>query len=332
MKKLFFFVLTFFMAASCLTQNSSSNKIVGIVYQKNAANTKKPIPAGASVFIPGVGSSTTDDNGYYSINLAQCSACTPGETLKIYVNSSIGYAERDYVIPTNPALKPFDIEVTENKKLALNGIVKDKQTGKFIKGIKVTVVIQNYETTLPSTITDDNGVFQLIIRKEGVLNIQAIQIIFSDVDNGKYKDLEKTVFINQYEPVKVEMEECSDCGSKQNLKVNAHVKSDINVEEGDLVIIKADGVIKVGEWVGTSGPEGLQNGVLGVSLSSYNIFPNWNHAALYYRFGEKDDWKYYDEKKNKYVVQTKGYIEFGINDKNLSDNSGAYNVEVIVRK
>lgn len=312
----------------------SQHKIVGIIYEKSLSGSKKPIPRGASVFIPGVSSSTTDDKGYYSLDLSQCKECKAGTAVKIYVNSKIGYAEKEFVIPFNPALKPFDIEIQENGKLILNGAVRDKKTGKLLKGIKVNVLIQN-GPTVPAVITNENGVFQVIIRMDGVTNMQAIQLFFLDEDNSKYKDMEKVVFINQYEPVKVEMEECTDCGARFNLDININIRSNIKVEPGDEVIIRASGIIKVGTWVGTSGPGGIEGnkGVLGVSLSDYNYFPNWNHGALVYRFGENDDWKYYDNKKeNRYSVQTSGYIEFRINDKQQSDNSGAYQVEVIVKK
>lgn len=90
----------------------------------------------------------------------------------------------------------------------------------------------------------------------------------------------------------------------------------------------------MGEFVGTSGPSGVKGnrGVLGLSLSGYNHFPNWNHAALIYRIGN-GDWRYYDEqKKNDLYAQENGYLEFGVNDKILNDNIGSYNVDVTLRK
>lgn len=333
MKRYLLSALTIICFNGIVWPQGGHKKIVGIVYEENSSGGgKKPVPAGASIFIPGVASSTTDNNGYYSLDISKCMACKTGELIKIYVNSKIGYAERDYTIPINPDLKPFDIGIVENKKLALNGVVKDAKTGKFLKGIKVTVVIQNMETIIPSVITNENGVFQIIIRKEGILNMQAIQLFFSDADQSKYKDTEKIVFINQYAPVIVGMDECIDCGAKYTLKVNTYVKTSMKIEAGDLVIIKATGTMNVGALVGTSGPEGLRSGVMGVSLSGYNYFPDWNHAVLFYRFGENDEWKHYDDGENKYLIQYSGFIEFGINDKQEMDNSGAYQVEVIIRK
>lgn len=308
-----------------------TKKIVGIVYEISDTDAKKPVPAGAHVFIPGIGSSTTDTKGYYSIDIAQCASCTPGTTLMIYANTAIGYGEKEYIVPTNPALKPFDIGIKENSKLALTGVVRDKKSGKPIEGIKISVVIQNSAKISPA-ITDKEGIFNMMIRKEGISNMQALQLFIMD-EKGRYKDLEKVIYINQYEPVKIELEPCTDCGNIYHYKIDSNIKLNIKIEAGDEVIIKASGSITVGPLVGNSGPEGIRNGVLGLSLSGYNYFPEWNHAALLYRLGDKDEWKCYSNStENKYIAQTTGFIEFAINDRYADDNSGAYDVELIVRK
>lgn len=197
--------ILFFILSCCkilLISQNSSQKIVGVVYKTASNNNKEIFKAGeAIVFIPGVSSTTTDDKGYYSLDISQCQECKAGISVKIYVNSKIGYAEKEYVIPSNSALKPFNIEIQENGKLILNGAVRDKDTGKFLKGIKVNGLIQN-GPTLPTVITDENGIFQMIIRMDGVTSMQAIQLFFLD-ENVKYQDTEKVVFINQYEPIKI---------------------------------------------------------------------------------------------------------------------------------
>jgi hypothetical protein len=315
----------------CVKMECQTRKIVGIVYEINDANTKKPVPPGAQVFIPGIGSATTDSKGYYSIDISQCASCTTGTTLMIYANSIVGYGEKEYIIPINPALKPFDIGIKENSKLALTGVIKDKKTGKSVKGVKVSVLIQN-TTKIAPVKTDEEGFFYLMIRKDGISNMQAIQLIITD-EQGRYKDIEKAVFINQYEPIKIELEPCTNCGSIYRYKIDSNIKLNIKIEAGDEIMIKATGSIKVGPLVGNSGPEGIRNGVLGFSLSDYNYFPEWNHAALLYRFGEKDEWKCYsNNSENKYIAQAAGYLEFAVNDSYQDDNSGAYEVELIIRK
>ena len=313
------------LAADCVSQ-----EIYGFV-----KSSYDSLLSDASVFAANIGEDITDKKGRYSIDLSNCSYCKPGTTVTLNVNSSFGYTQKEYTIPSSSSVKPFDIVVPRNSKLILTGKVKDKSTGKFIQGIKVTPIITGYEIDIPSTVTDDRGIFQFIINKSGIGSNQAIELTFIDVDNSKYRDEEKVVFTNQIKPITIELEECTDCGSRTNLHVNDFIKSKIWVEAGDIVIIRAGGVMKVGNFVGSSGPEGLPNnrGVLGMSLSGYNYFKNWNHAVLVYRIGENSPWTYYrDNKENRLLVQHSGYIEFGVNDNNLSDNSGAYSVEVIVKK
>lgn len=321
---------TLILMSLILTFNSQAQEIYGFIKTSDGE-----LLGNASVFASNIDEDITESNGRYSINLSNCHSCQPGTTVTIYVNSSHGYTTVDYTLPSTSSVRPFDIVIPRNSKLLLTGKVKDKLTGKFIEGIKVTPIITNYDIEIPSIITDDRGVFRFVINKSGIGSSQAIELTFIDVDKGKYRDKEEVVFTNQMRPITVELEECTNCGSRNILKVNTFEKSSILVEAGDIVIIRASGLIKVGSFVGTSGPEGLPNnrGVLGMSLSSYNYFKNWSHAVLVYRIGTNSEWMFYDERKeNKLLAQQSGYMEFSINDNNQSDNYGAYNVEVIVKK
>lgn len=321
---------TLIVISLILAFNSQAQEIYGFVKSANG-----DLLSDATVFASNIDETKTDKNGRYSINLSNCKDCKPGRMITLYVNSTYGYIQKDYTIPSGSAIRPFDIIVPRNSKLLLTGKVKDKVTGKFIQGIKVTPLIVGYEIDIPSTITDDRGIFKFVINKSGIGSNQAIELTFIDVDNNKYGDGEKIVFTNQMKPITIELEECKDCGSRSMIKVNTTMKSSILVEAGDIVIIRASGIMEVGGFVGSSGPEGLPNnrGVLGMSLSGYNYFKSWNHAVLIYRIGTNGEWMFYDERKeNKFLAQQSGYIEFGINDKQQSDNSGAYDVEVIVKK
>jgi hypothetical protein len=333
---LFFLVIVAFFSVKGIAQSKLS-KIVGTVYEVNSLGGKKIVPKGTSVFIPGIATSTTDDDGYYSLNLSECKTCTTGNQLKISVNSAAGYTEVEYTISNDLSTKPFNIEIKQNVKLLLTGIVKSKKSGAFLKGIRVTAVAPFLEKgNNLFSITDSDGVFQIVLRKEGIANLQAVTLAFTDVESAIYKSVEKVVYINQYAPITVEMEECDGCGlSYYKFSVNERMKTGVYVEKGDLVTIKAEGTIRVGRFVGTSGPAGIMGnkGVWGLTLADFNLFPDWNHAALVYRFGEQDEWKPYDDKsENTYTAQINGYLEFCINDKKLSDNSGEYRVQVLVKK
>ncbi|MEO0779700.1 MAG: hypothetical protein AAF146_24275, partial [Bacteroidota bacterium] len=205
----------------------------------------------------------------------------------------------------------------------------------FLSGIKVTILINGYEFDIPSTTTDDRGIFKMILNKSGIGDETAIQLTFIDVGHNRYGDYSEKVFVKDRGAIAIELEECSYCGSRDSLRIDGYYRSDIAVEPGDLVIIRAGGVIRVGSFVGVSGPGGLPNnrGVFGLSLASYNNFPNWNHAVLVYRFNDYEDWRFYQpDKENKFLVQEAGKLEFWINDRILEDNEGVYEVEVIVKR
>lgn len=307
----------------------------GQLIQGIIQSSSGPIPH-ADVFIMDVGQSTTDDQGKFSISLRNCSYCQPGKEITIFVNSDYGSTKHNYTITSQPVSRPVIIDVERNNILLLMGKVEDEVTGKLLKGIKVTPLIMEIGIEIESTITDDRGFFKFIINKSGIGNTQAIELLLQDVKNHKYKDLTKVVLITQRAPLDIEMKECgAACGERANYKISSFVQTRTPVKEGDIVTIQASGTIRVGQFVGTSGPEGIPNnkGVLGISLAAYNRFTQWNHAVLLYRFGDNDRWRYYDNRKeNKFMIQEDGYIEFGINDKKLHDNSGAYDVEVIINR
>jgi hypothetical protein len=174
-----------------------------IYLQKKGVAQKQPMPAGASVFIPGVASGNTDDNGLVSLTLYNCASCKEGKTLLVRVNSRFGWAEQNITIPTDPQ-QTFTMEVVENNTLLLTGTIKDKINGRFLPHIRVSALVQNMPA-IPSVETNQDGIFQMPINIEGIGSLQAITLNLSD-NEKKYKNYEKVCYINQYEPVKIELE------------------------------------------------------------------------------------------------------------------------------
>ncbi len=158
---------------------------------------KSIIPNGAYVFIPGGATSTTDDNGNYSLHLDQCQYCGPGATLTIKVNSDHGFAETEYVVKDIEGPQPFDLTVVKNDDLSLTGIVRERSGGPFLSGIKVSAVVPNYPGTLPSTNTDKRGIFQIPLRKAGIANQTGITITLMD-PTKQYREKKEFVPINRY--------------------------------------------------------------------------------------------------------------------------------------
>lgn len=199
------FLLLCCLSPLLLNAQSHINKISGQIFRKTPGGEKTHLRVGAAIFIPGIASATTDDEGKYTLDLSQCRSCVPGGTLTIKVNSDFGYAEKIYTVPNADPRPPVDIEVVENKTLALTGLVRDRTTGRVISGVQVSALVQHYPGVIPSAPTDERGIFQIVLQKDGILNLQAINL--SVMDPGKrFKDVDQVKFINPYEPVKIELE------------------------------------------------------------------------------------------------------------------------------
>ncbi|MEM6320729.1 MAG: hypothetical protein AAF960_23880 [Bacteroidota bacterium] len=287
--------------------------------------------SGASVYILGIDETKTDSNGSFALDLSDCTDCTANKQLFIKVNSDYGFTEE--IRSVAAANYPITIKVPRNNKLIISGRVKDKQTGAFLQGIQVKPILGSTQVTPQET--NAFGEFEFVFNKRNIGHggRQAVNLAFRDADAGKYRDLEG--WFPTGLPLSIELEECADCGTNYELKVGGNRKSGIKIERGDEVIIKASGSIKLGVWVGNSGPEGLKAGVGGISLAAYNYneLQHWNHAVLCFRFSSNEPWKYYDPQKvNAYYAQSDGYLEFLINDKKQWDNTGAYEVQVTIRR
>ena len=90
--------------------------------------------------------------------------------------------------------------------------------------------------------------------------------------------------------------------------------------------------MKVGNWLGSSGPEGIP-GLFGISLEKYNIVPEFKHACLMYIIPGETEWRSCGVGVH-FNAKTTGKLEitFEINDNTQGDNSGAYDVEIIVEE
>lgn len=291
------------------------------------------VPKSTKVFILGVGESDIDANGAYSISLSSCTGCDVGAVISVNVNSDYGSAREDFTIPKNLSMSSFNITVPRNNMIVITGTVKDRSSGRYISGIKVTPVIPNSSLNVPSVNTNSTGIFRFVISKRGVGSSQTIHLIFTDPVNGNYLDFEKIAYTNQYAPLTIELDKCKTCGiDRDTIKVDGYEKTSVFVKAGEIVELKASGSIKVGSFVGNSHPEGKAEGVFNLSLGDYNIIRKFNHAALMYRFDKNEPWKAYDpNSKNSYVPQKDGFLEVEVNDNKQSDNSGYYTVEISVK-
>lgn len=113
-----------------------------------------------------------------------------------------------------------------------------------------------------------------------------------------------------------------------SLKVNGLVTKTIRLDKPGTVVIRASGLLTVGFFVGISGPEGTE-GLGGTAIPQYNIVPGMLHAALMYRIDTEQNWHYWKGEPT-FKTNDRRYVDltFAVNDNNLTDNSGAYDVVV----
>lgn len=97
------------------------------------------------------------------------------------------------------------------------------------------------------------------------------------------------------------------------------------VLKGQEVYIRASGNVFLGGFAGNSGPEGI-NG-----FKNYNFEPHFNHGALLYRISNSGKWSVI-QKKTSFIAQNSGVLQMVVNDKGYQNNSGGYNVEILVKE
>ncbi|MGI4736637.1 MAG: hypothetical protein ACRYG7_15800 [Janthinobacterium lividum] len=117
--------------------------------------------------------------------------------------------------------------------------------------------------------------------------------------------------------------------SSKTGEVRGYVDSRISVAKGQRVVISAVGSISVGSFVGISGPDGRESGVLGLPLTQYNIAKNFKHAALLYKIGENSSWSYCGGNCD-FIAEQSGTLIFNINDIDTSNNEGRYQITIKV--
>ena len=109
--------------------------------------------------------------------------------------------------------------------------------------------------------------------------------------------------------------------------MSGYTKTKFRVQPSDIIKIHSTGFVKLGALTGTSGPEGLTTGLMGMSLNSYNLIPELNHGALLYRVnGSK--WNVVGTSLQ--LSNANGFLEFDINDIEKRNNDGSYKVQIII--
>lgn len=121
-------------------------------------------------------------------------------------------------------------------------------------------------------------------------------------------------------------ENSSDAGligdNVKSLKVKIKMEGP-RVIKGQKIDVRASGSVFLGGFAGSSGPEGIPG------FKNYSFIPNLKHGALIFRAGANGTWKTVG-RGNSFIADNSGVLEFLINDRGYSNNSGYYNVQISI--
>ena len=110
---------------------------------------------------------------------------------------------------------------------------------------------------------------------------------------------------------------------KYSLDVGSNgLTTNIMVKKGDWIKVNASGYIKVGQWVGNSGPEGI-NG-----YGIYNHYADFKHGALLIQVENSPVWRG-TNREFKFMAENNGILKFMVNDNDPGNNSGVYSVNLV---
>jgi len=159
----------------------------------------------------------------------------------------------------------------------------------------------------------------------GMFNFNSLVNIGGDVTNTNSPFIinpNGDVTINQNSPLPTPI-------ANPSFKIDDNEITNYCVETSNVIWVAASGGIIVGQYVGSVGPEGIDSGVLGLSLDSYDIIPEYAHGALLCKLDTESEWK---ECGKELIFQAKsnGCLQFDVNDNDKSNNSGAFDVEVFI--
>ncbi|MDC7996338.1 hypothetical protein [Altibacter sp. HG106] len=96
------------------------------------------------------------------------------------------------------------------------------------------------------------------------------------------------------------------------------------LNNGQSYTLKASGKMKVGNFLGNSGPEGIN------ALKIYNIDKRFPHGSLIGKIGEDGDW-FLVGKGGTFTANSKGRLYLRVNDRFVNDNDGYYTVQYEIK-
>lgn len=283
--------------------------------------------AGAIVSIPGGGKVATDRFGYFELNLPEPKS--PGDPLTVFAyDVSRGVHKHADVIPSNPRDNPITIRMGGTVTKAIAGFVTDVETDQPLPNIHVTFlqsILRDQKSY--GAYTDVNGTFGIDIRRSNFIRpTQYVELIVTDTQ-GIYKPFRRAVNIDA--PIQVQLERIlSNSYYEFELPASSQAITTIVLRgliKGAEITIKITGSVRIGQFLGTTGPNGKNGGVLGLPIESYSLVPEISHAAVMYRVHPNTEWLFCGEHQT-FICQQEGDVklEFFLNDRYIHDNSGHF--------
>jgi hypothetical protein len=96
------------------------------------------------------------------------------------------------------------------------------------------------------------------------------------------------------------------------------------LNKGQSYTLKASGKMKVGNFLGNSGPEGIN------ASKIYNIDKRFPHGSLIGKIGEDGDW-FLVGKGGTFTANSKGRLYLRVNDRLVTDNDGYYTIQYEIK-
>jgi len=282
--------------------------------------------SGLIVYTP-FATTKTDDLGRYSLSLAGCPVCKPGYVLNIYTTKiNLGSSEQSCTINNDYR---YDFNIARSR-ITIYGIVKSSGINAGpLQGIEVHIIAGDTNTS--PVLTDSLGSFKLPIFSALLESRNTVWLQVRD-PNGIHKPIRvepEQYNINALNIITMEPTNTVDVEVK--VKVNTFTSTIICVRKSDLVTMEAGGHIRDETIACSFDADGKKLSPLGISLESYNIVPNINHAALLYRLEGEREWRLAGKKKQ-FAAGRDGCIEFQVNDNIQDDNVGSYLVKITVQR
>lgn len=301
----------------------SQNVLYGILKDQDSGALIKD----ARIWVQGgpVWESTTND-GEFKLNLDIGGFYGVGEKIEILINHQY-YGFHKIRIPITID-KRCEISIMQSNIIQIMGTVVDATSLQPVQGIDISLMNENGfnpNMNMPKTKSDDSGNFSVYLRRDIVGSAQYFVATLNDA-KGRYKFISKLIKPATHTMIHIERGNYKT----KNLKVNSYTQA-IKVSLGDRITINANGSIKVGQWVGSSKPEGRDAGVFNLPIDEWSVYREYPHAALLYKYSWESDWHFCGEKTEDITAQNDGYLEFMINDAKLDDNDGAYDVAIRVQ-